>query len=154
MTNFQVFFILLVLSCLAAAIPTCLSFQAARFHENCCLNPFLEDKNESFRDYVMRLANDPEMAEWMKNIRREIHKNPELAYEELITSSLVRRELEDMGIKYRWPVAKTGVVAAVGSGSPPFVALRADMDALPLQVSYKFCKWRFGIYILPQKLLT
>ncbi|XP_027097295.1 IAA-amino acid hydrolase ILR1-like 2 [Coffea arabica] len=134
MINLQVLLIVLVLiSSLSAAIPLSLGFQPATFSDNCCLNPFLADKNASLKDCVIGLANEPEMVEWMRKIRREIHKNPELAYEELATSSLVRRELEEMGIKYRWPVAKTGVVAAVGSGSPPFVALRADMDALPIQ---------------------
>lgn len=84
---------------------------------------------------IVGLANEFHTVNWMKNVRREIHENPELAYEEFKTSALIRRELDKLGVAYTWPVAHTGVVATIGSGSPPFVALRADMDALPIQVS-------------------
>lgn len=103
-------------------------------HENC----FQTDQNSSAKDQIMKLANDPKTLKWMKNIRREIHKNPELAFEEFETSKLIRHELDQMGIQYRWPVAQTGIVATIGSGSSPFVALRADMDALPIQ---EMVKW-------------
>ncbi|KAG8493885.1 hypothetical protein CXB51_011299 [Gossypium anomalum] len=82
---------------------------------------------------VLSLARKPENVEWIKGLRRKIHENPELAFEEYETSNLVRTELDRMEIEYRYPLAKTGIRAWIGTGSPPFVAIRADMDALPIQ---------------------
>ncbi|XVF64549.1 hypothetical protein PTKIN_Ptkin09bG0177500 [Pterospermum kingtungense] len=82
---------------------------------------------------VLGLSRNPENVEWIKGLRRKIHENPELAFEEYETSKLVRAELDRMEIEYRYPLAKTGIRAWIGTGGPPFVALRADMDALPIQ---------------------
>ncbi|GAB4852715.1 IAA-amino acid hydrolase ILR1-like 1 [Ancistrocladus abbreviatus] len=79
------------------------------------------------------MPKKPELFDWMVGIRRKIHENPELGYEEFETSKLIRAELDKMGIPYRHPIAVTGVVGFIGSGQPPFVSLRADMDALPIQ---------------------
>ncbi|XP_047960931.1 IAA-amino acid hydrolase ILR1-like 4 [Salvia hispanica] len=81
----------------------------------------------------LNFAKKDEIFDWMVGIRREIHENPELGYEEFETSKLVRQELDKMGIPYKYPFAITGVVGYIGTGEPPFVAIRADMDALPLQ---------------------
>ena len=86
----------------------------------------------------LRRAKEAEFLEWMVGIRRKIHENPELGYEEFKTSELIRKELDGLGISYKHPVAITGVVGFVGTGEPPFVALRADMDALAMQVRVFF----------------
>ncbi|KAJ6721825.1 IAA-AMINO ACID HYDROLASE ILR1-LIKE 2 [Salix viminalis] len=99
----------------------------------CQNNNNISSSSSYMRERIVELANDPHTVDWMKKIRRQIHENPELAFEEFETSKLIRQQLDQMGISYRWPVARTGVVATLGSGSSPFVALRADMDALPIQ---------------------
>lgn len=69
---------------------------------------------------------------WLTTVRRELHQIPELMYQEHKTSATIRQHLDDMGVYYKHPYAKTGVVARVGKGKP-VVALRADIDALPIQ---------------------
>ncbi|OIW15893.1 hypothetical protein TanjilG_04428 [Lupinus angustifolius] len=89
--------------------------------------------SSSFTSKFLDLAKEPEIFDWMVDIRRKIHENPELGYEEFETSKLIRSELTKLSIPYKYPVAVTGVVGFIGTGSSPFVALRADMDALPIQ---------------------
>lgn len=81
----------------------------------------------------LNLAKNPELVDYMVGIRRTLHENPELGYEEFETSKLIRTELDKLGIDYRYPVAITGVVGFIGTRKPPFVAIRADMDALAMQ---------------------
>jgi amidohydrolase len=65
--------------------------------------------------------------------RRDIHEHPELSNREFRTARLVARHLEEIGLEVRSGVAHTGVVGVLRGGRPgPAVALRADMDALPI----------------------
>ena len=82
----------------------------------------------------------------MVGIRRKIHENPELGFEDFETSKLIRAELDKMSISYKNPVANTGVVGFIGTGSAPFVAIRADMDALAMQVCLTFSNLTFFLY--------
>ena len=73
-----------------------------------------------------------ELAPELIRIRRQIHRWPELGFEEHRTAALVARRLHDLGIPHETEVARTGVVGWVGNGDGPTIALRADMDALPI----------------------
>ena len=70
----------------------------------------------------------------MVTLRRTIHQYPELSNEEEATSRLICQYLRDLGISYTCDVAKNGVVADIsGPVQVPYVVLRADIDALPIQ---------------------
>ncbi|MCK4410454.1 MAG: amidohydrolase, partial [Candidatus Eisenbacteria sp.] len=73
------------------------------------------------------------LAPKLSRIRRHIHMYPELAYQETRTSELVAKTLRQMGLEVETGVAKTGVVGLLKGGRPgKTVALRGDMDALPI----------------------
>ncbi|MDO1557958.1 amidohydrolase [Brevundimonas sp. 2R-24] len=75
-------------------------------------------------------AIQPRVVAW----RRDIHQNPELGNAEHRTAALVAEHLRGLGLEVRTGVAHTGVVAVLRGGRPGrTVALRADMDALPVQ---------------------
>jgi amidohydrolase len=70
-----------------------------------------------------------------QTLRHELHSIPELHYEERQTAALIRRELDRLGLKHAagLPGAETATIAVIGDASKPCVALRADIDALPIQ---------------------
>ena len=84
-------------------------------------------------DEIKRLAEENHKE--VVDLRRQIHSNPELAFEEHETAGLVSTFLQSQGISHQTGVAKTGVVAIIRGRNPESrtVALRADMDALPIQ---------------------
>jgi amidohydrolase len=75
------------------------------------------------------LAIQEQLTRW----RRTIHRHPELGFEVHRTAAFVATTLVELGISARTGVGKTGVVGTLGDGNSPIIALRADMDALPLQ---------------------
>ena len=86
---------------------------------------------ETIREAIERetTAVDAKMIAW----RRDIHEHPELGNREFRTSALVAEHLKRLGYDVREKVAHTGVVAVLKGGKPgPVIALRADMDALPV----------------------
>ena len=72
----------------------------------------------------------PKLIEW----RRHIHQNPELGNREFKTMEYIANHLKSLGLEVKTGVAKTGVVAILKGGKPgPVMALRADIDALPIK---------------------
>lgn len=78
-------------------------------------------------------AISEELIEW----RRDFHMHPEIGFELQRTSKIVAEELEKMGYRVKRGVGKTGVVAEIGEGGK-LIAIRADMDALPILEQNEF----------------
>lgn len=71
--------------------------------------------------------------------RRHLHKNPELSFKEFQTQQYVWERLDEIGISNKKKIAETGIVAMIEGKNPSakIIALRADMDALPIQETNK-----------------
>jgi amidohydrolase len=78
------------------------------------------------------LERAQELSGTLVALRRQIHRHPELGFQEHQTARLAADRLAELGIAVRTGVGKTGVVGDLGSDGP-CIALRADMDALPIQ---------------------
>jgi amidohydrolase len=90
-------------------------------------------------------AIEPELITW----RRHLHQNPELSNREVKTAAYVAERLKSFGLEPQTGIAKTGVVAILkGSRPGPVVALRADMDGLPVreETSVPFASKATGEY--------
>lgn len=86
----------------------------------------------SFADWVDDGVNAVE--QHTIKLRQHIHQHPELGNMEFKTSALVQKELKKYGIEVRTGYAKTGVIGILKGAKPgPVMALRADMDALPIE---------------------
>src|SRR5262245_26810752 len=78
----------------------------------------------------LTVAVEPELIQW----RRYLHEHPELSNREVETAKYVVERLKSFGLEPQTGIAKTGVVALIrGSRPGPVVALRADMDGLPVR---------------------
>ncbi len=90
--------------------------------------PLANDPTTAIRDATQRI--EPALIE----IRRDIHAHPELGFEEVRTAGVVARELTRLGITHQTGIGRTGVVGLIEGGRPgPVLAIRADMDALPIE---------------------
>ncbi len=66
-------------------------------------------------------------------IRRDLHQHPELSFQEVRTAGIAAKEMETLGFSVRTGIGRTGVIAELHNGDGPVIALRADMDALPIR---------------------
>lgn len=88
------------------------------------VNPKLQTKLDQQAEEIV-----PKVVEW----RRHFHQFPELSNREVKTGAKIAEHLRALGMEVKYPVAKTGVVGLLKGGKPgPVIALRADIDALPV----------------------
>ncbi|MDE3245033.1 MAG: amidohydrolase [Acidobacteriota bacterium] len=101
---------------LAAALSAALSFSS-----------FASDQSGEINTATAKIL--PQVIQW----RRQLHQHPELSNREFNTAILVAEQLRSLGLEVRTGIARTGVVGVLKGGQPgSVVALRADMDALPV----------------------
>jgi amidohydrolase len=95
----------------------------------CAASPVRADDALNSKVESRLAALQPRIIEW----RRDFHQNPELSNREFRTSKIVAEHLKRIGLEVQTGIAKTGVVGVLRGGKPgPTIALRADMDALPV----------------------
>ena len=95
----------------------------------CAASPVRADEALNSKVESRLAALQPRIIEW----RRDFHQNPELSNREFRTSKIVAEHLKRIGLEVQTGIAKTGVVGVLRGGKPgPTIALRADMDALPV----------------------
>jgi len=104
----------------AGLIPVFLLFATQVFAQNAAQKLQVSTKADALKDQVIA---------W----RRDFHEHPELGNHEVRTSAIIAKHLQSLGIQVQTGVATTGVVGILKGGKPgPVVALRADMDGLPV----------------------
>ncbi|MBE9260645.1 MULTISPECIES: M20 family metallopeptidase [Aphanizomenonaceae] len=91
-------------------------------------------------------ALQPQLVEW----RRQIHQKPELGFQEKITAEFIAQKLQNWGIVHQAGIAQTGIVAIIKGEKPgngKVLAIRADMDALPIQEQNQvpYCSQHDGV---------
>ncbi|QZE13483.1 amidohydrolase [Halosquirtibacter laminarini] len=104
----------------------------------------MQDLNHQIKAYALEYFDE------VREIRRHIHKNPELSFEEHKTAQFVQDKLNELNISFTSGHVKTGVVGHITGkvpGKGKTVALRADMDALPIQESNSssYCSINDGV---------
>jgi amidohydrolase len=95
------------------------------------LLPLLSNAQDALKQRIVSAANaiEPKTIAW----RRDLHEHPELGNRETRTAKIIADHLRSLGIEVKEGVAKTGVVGVLKGGQPgPCIALRADMDGLPI----------------------
>ncbi|MCT4615728.1 MAG: M20 family metallopeptidase [Marinifilaceae bacterium] len=104
----------------------------------------MQDLKKELKKYSSNIYQE------IKDIRIHLHENPELSFKEFETSAFIKSFLDKNQISYIDKVAKTGIVARLESGTKPSkktIALRADMDALPIEEdkNNKYCSHNTGV---------
>src|SRR6188474_48834 len=113
----------LMLATIAALLAVTSGFEPRLHAQTPASNPLAGDAEKISAEI------DPQVVAW----RRDFHKNPELGNSEIRTSKIIADELRKLGFTVTTGVATTGVVGVLRGGRPgPVVALRSDMDALPV----------------------